>query len=124
MGSLQNLLIGRQGQALLQKMLAGRLAALELTQQHIDIRMLEVIRRLLHLVLVIEIAVTEVRVPLKIKDAVHALQIERDSFQAIGNLTRDRTAVEPTDLLEIGELGDFHPVQPDLPAQTPGPECW
>jgi len=27
-------------------------------------------------------------------------------------------------LLEVGELGDFHPIEPDLPAQAPGAQCW
>jgi hypothetical protein len=31
-------------------------------------------------------------------------------------------AVKPADLLEIGELGDFHPIAPDFPAQAPGAE--
>src|SRR6185437_7414483 len=46
-------------------------------------------------------------------------QIHRQSLEAVGDLTRDRPAVEAAHLLEVGELGDLHAVQPYLPAETP-----
>src|SRR3546814_10229649 len=44
-------------------------------------------------------------------------------FEAVDQLARDRLAVEAAHLLEISELGDFHPVAPDLPAQPPCAQC-
>src|SRR5690606_6635333 len=53
---------------------------------------------------------------------VDALQVHGQALQAIGDLTGHRVALDATDLLEVGELGDFHAVQPDFPTQTPGAE--
>ena len=55
-----------------------------------------------------------------VHDMIDAQHIHRQTLQPIGQLTRDRAAVMPTDLLEIGELADFHAVAPDFPAKTPG----
>src|SRR5690606_4191609 len=49
-------------------------------------------------------------------------QIHRDALESVGDLAGDRPAVEAAGLLEIGELGDLHAVQPDLPAEPPGAE--
>jgi hypothetical protein len=47
------------------------------------------------------------------------LQVHGDAFEAVGDLASDRLAVQAADLLEIGELRDFHAVQPDFPTQAP-----
>src|SRR3546814_18647532 len=54
---------------------------------------------------------------------VDILDIHGEAFEAVGQLARDRLAVEAAHLLEISELGDFHPVAPDLPAQPPCAQC-
>jgi hypothetical protein len=51
-----------------------------------------------------------------------ALQRHEDAFHAVGQLDRHRVQVHPAGLLEVGELGDLQPVQPHLPAQSPGAE--
>ena len=58
--------------------------------------------------------------PFQVVDIVHPLQVHGDSFAAIGDLDRYGLQLDAARLLKIGELGDLHPVQPDLPAQTPG----
>ncbi len=58
--------------------------------------------------------------PDQVEDAVHALQVHGDALEAVGDLAGDRVALQAADLLEVGELGDFHAVEPDLPAETPG----
>ena len=45
-----------------------------------------------------------------VEDVLHALQVHGESLDAVGDLAGDRLAVEPANLLEIGELGDFHAV--------------
>jgi hypothetical protein len=47
------------------------------------------------------------------------LQVHRQALQAVGDLAGDRLAVDAADLLEVGELGHLHAVEPDLPAQAP-----
>src|SRR6185369_13971772 len=62
--------------------------------------------------------------PNQIEHVFHVLQIHRQAFNAVGDLTGDRLAVEPAHLLKISELGDFHAIEPDFPAQPPGTEGW
>ncbi|MNI32956.1 hypothetical protein D3C73_868820 [compost metagenome] len=50
----------------------------------------------------------------------HVLQVHGQALQAVGDFTRGRRAIQAADLLEVGELRDFHAVQPDFPAQAPG----
>jgi hypothetical protein len=61
-----------------------------------------------------------VSVHLQVVDVVHALQVHGQAFQAVGDLAGDRPAVDAANLLEVGELRDFHAIEPDLPAQPPG----
>jgi len=91
-------------------------------EQEIDIAVLEVVGRLLDLVLVIYVAIRQPLGPHQVVHAFHALQIHREALQTVGDLAGDRLAVDAANLLEIGKLGDFHPVQPHLPAQPPGAE--
>ena len=84
--------------------------------------MLEVVGALLDLVLVIDVAVAEAVGPLQLVDVVDALQVHRQALESVGDLAGDRLAVDAADLLEVGELGHLHAVQPDLPAEAPGAE--
>ena len=58
--------------------------------------------------------------PDDVENALDILQVHRKSFEAIGDLTRDRAALKTTDLLKVGELRDLHAVEPHLPTETPG----
>ena len=60
--------------------------------------------------------------PAQIHDPVDALQVARDPLDPVGDLRRDRLQVVAAGLLEIGELGDLLPVEPDLPAEPPRPQ--
>ena len=60
--------------------------------------------------------------PCDVIDVLHALDIHRKAFKAIGDLNRDGLDVVTADLLEICELRDLHAVQPDLPAEPPRTE--
>ncbi len=53
-------------------------------------------------------------------DVVHALQVHGQALQAVGDLAGGGLAVDAADLLEVGELGHFHAVEPHFPAQAPG----
>ncbi len=58
-------------------------------------------------------------VEVEIVDAVDALHIHRQALEAVGELARHRRAFEARDLLEVGELADFHAVAPAFPAEAP-----
>src|SRR3546814_7918993 len=61
-------------------------------------------------------------VEVEVVDVLNPLHIHGEAFEAVGQLGRDRVAVEAADLLEIRELADLHAVAPDLPAEAPGAE--
>ncbi len=106
----------------------------EAAEQHGRIRVLEVVRRLLDFVLVIDVAVGQAALdgavgarlfplrPDQVVDVLDLLQVHRQALDAVGDFARDGLAVEAADLLEVGELRDFHAVEPDFPAQAPGAE--
>src|SRR3546814_10713050 len=58
-------------------------------------------------------------VEVEVVDVLNPLHIHGDAFEAVGQLGRDRVAVEAADLLEIRELADLHAVAPDLPDDAP-----
>jgi hypothetical protein len=71
---------------------------------------------LLHFVLVEHVAVGglaqgAVR-PDQVVDAVDALNVHGQTLETVGDLAGDRLALEAANLLEVGELGHFHAVQP------------
>ena len=59
-------------------------------------------------------------VEVEVVDVLDALDVHGEPLEAVGQLARDRPAVEAADLLEVGELRHLHAVAPDLPAQAPG----
>ena len=59
-----------------------------------------------------------------IHNVINAQHIHGQAFQTIGQFTRNGMAIMPADLLEIGELADFHAVTPHFPAKAPGAQCW
>ena len=71
-------------------------------------------------VLQVDVAIKGLVGPHQVVDAVHALQVHGQALQPVGDLASDGLAVDAADLLEVGELGDFHAVEPHLPAQAPG----
>ena len=70
----------------------------------------------------VDVAVLDPLHPLQVVDIVHPLQVHGDPFTAVGDLPCDRFQVDAACLLKIGELGNFHAVEPDLPAKPPGAE--
>ncbi len=58
--------------------------------------------------------------PDQVVNAVHALDIHRQTFQTVGDFTGHRLALQAADLLEVGELRHFHAIQPHFPAESPG----
>ncbi len=108
-----------------QRVAAFRFGLGEEVEQRISVGDLEVPLRHLTLVFEEHLAVTDPGgVESEIVNVVDALNIHRKPFQPVGQFACDRLAIEPAHLLEVGELGDFHPVAPDLPAQPPCAERW
>ncbi len=102
-------------------------SVLEGFQQFICVRHIKVPARILLLRLQENIAVGHWRWRLRvvewhIHDVIDAQHIHRQTLQTIGQFARHRIAILSADLLEIGELADFHAVAPNLPAKTPSAE--
>jgi len=71
---------------------------------------------------VMDVALGDILGPLEVVDAFHPLEVHGDAFRAIGELGADGIQIDAAALLEIGELGDLHAVEPHFPAQPPGPQ--
>ena len=63
-------------------------------------------------------------IPIKVIDIFNALNIHRQPFQPVGKFKRHRITFNPANLLEIGELRNFHAITPDFPAKTPCAKRW
>ena len=85
-------------------------------KEHIGIGYFKIIMRVINLVLMVNIAIGNAIHPFDIINAIYLLDIHSQAFNTIGNLPSYRVAVNAAALLEIGKLGNFHPIQPDLPA--------
>src|SRR4051794_20328343 len=120
--ALEGVVVGGQRQLQPQQPLALLLVRVEQPEQHGRIRLVQGVAAHLRLVGVEHLAVLDPLDPLDVEDALHVLQEGADPLQAVGQLGRDRAALEAAALLEVGELGDLLPVTPDLPAETPGPQ--
>ena len=122
---LQALVVGRQrqGGVAREQRLALGLGVGELAEQPLGVGRLEIEGRVLALGLQEHLAVGHaLAVEVEVVDVLDALHVHRQPLEAVGQLARDRLAVEAADLLEVGELGDLHAVAPDLPAEAPGAE--
>ena len=90
-------------------------------EQEVDVGMLEVVGRLLDFVLVIDVAVGQAFRPGQVKTFSTPCRYMARRSDAVGDFAGDRLAVDAADLLEVGELRDFHAVHPDFPAQPQAP---
>ncbi len=99
---------------------------IEAVKQELGVGVLEVVGGHLHLLLMEHVAVGDYTIrafgPHQVVDTVHALQVHGDALKPVGELAGDRVTFQAAHLLEVGELGYFHAVQPDFPTQTPGAE--
>ncbi len=79
-----------------------------------------IIFAVLELLLAAELSIFDGLVPGLVPNGSGVIEGDQDAVQAVGDLDGDGVEALAADLLEIGELGDLLPVQPDLPAQPPG----
>src|ERR1019366_8931408 len=102
---LQHLLVGGRRELQVHEQPGFALVRGEGGEQELDVAGLEVVRALLDLVLVIDVAIAEAFGPGQLVDAVDTLQVHREPLEAVGDLAGDRLAVDAADLLEVGEPG-------------------
>jgi hypothetical protein len=97
----------------------------EMLLQHRRVGIFEIVARIFLLGLQEDIAVADLlvafaAVEVQVIDIVDALDIHGQTLEAIRQFAGNRRAFDAADLLEIGELRDFHAIAPALPAETPG----
>ena len=110
-----------------QEGLALLLGVLEMLEQHGRVGDFEIVPGIFLLGLQEHVAIGDLvgalaAVEVEVVDVLDALHIHGEAFEPIGQLARDRRALEARDLLEVGELADLHAVAPALPAEAPGAE--
>jgi hypothetical protein len=84
-----------------------------------DVRLLHVEHGHLVLVLKEHLSVRHGVVVPDVLEVLHALKGHHDALEAVGDLHRGGRHLEGAALLEVGELGHLHAVQPNLPPETP-----
>jgi len=124
MGALQHVIVCSKRELCLESAGALRLIAIELAEKQVGVGNLEVVCRELTLVFQEHITVGEHRAvgaarPHQVVYRVDALDVHGQALKAIGDFRGDGTALEAANLLEVRELGHFHAVEPDFPAQAP-----
>ena len=85
-----------------------------------DVGGLEIIFGVFEFLLTADLAVGHARAVFLAPDGFGVVERDQDAFQPIGELHRDWVERHAAHLLEVGELRDLLPVEPDLPTQTPG----
>ena len=127
MAGFEDEFVGGQGETGVfhsQQAFGLRFVVVELAQQPVGIAVFEVVGGLFNFVLVVHVAVgngVAVRRfrPNEVVNVFHALQVHRQAFDAVGDFAKHGGAVDAADLLEVGELSNFHAVEPNFPAQAP-----
>ena len=121
MARLDALVIGRQRQLLAQQRGAFALGVLEVLHQHVGVGELEIMRAVLPLGTQEHVAIGHAgAVEIEIVNILDILHIHRQAFEPVGHFETGIGDRNAADLLEIGELTDFHPIAPDFPTQAPG----
>ena len=87
-----------------------------------DVGGFEVIDGVLEFVVKAHVAVFYAGGPFDIVDGIDTLEEGGEAFEAVGDFGGDEVQVNTAALLEVSELGDFHAVEHDLPADAPGTE--
>ena len=80
---------------------------------------LKIIRTMFPFTHQVNVPIGALRVPLDILEMAYPLQRHGDPLEAVSDLNRYRVQIYPTALLKVSELGDFYPVQPNLPSEPP-----
>src|SRR6266852_4046108 len=70
-----------------------------------------------------DVAVSFVRGPTQIVDALHALKKRANALEAVSELHGDGIEIDASALLEVSELGDLKTVEQNLPADAPGAQA-
>ncbi len=66
-----------------------------------------------------DLAIGYARAPFLAPDVLGIIKRDEDALQPVGDFNRDGVERHAAHLLEVGELRDLLPVEPDLPAQAP-----
>src|SRR5919106_4268144 len=120
--ALQHLVVGGERQPALEQVPALLLVLPEAPHEHLHGCLLEVVDGPLALALAVALRPGHAGRPLHLEGAPLVLQEHGQPLETVGDLCRNQVELEPAELLEVRELGDLHPVHPDLPAEPPGTE--
>jgi len=88
-----------------------------------NIRNLIVVGRVFAFRHLVDVSISAVLIPADQLEMIHLLQTHGDTLETVSDLDCGHIQNNPARLLEVGELGDFLPIQPDFPAQSPGGKC-
>ena len=85
----------------------------------LDIGDFEIIFGVFELFLTADLAVGDACAVFFVPDGFGVVERDEDAFEPVGDLDRDGVERNAAHLLEVGELRDLLPVEPNLPTQAP-----
>ena len=119
MAALQHIIISGDQRITLQRAGALALVGVEDAAQCLDIGDIKIIAAMLNFIAEHHIAIIDAIQPVDFPSRFFPLQRQHDALNAVSDLNADGVEVHAARLLEIGELRDLLPIQPDFPAQPP-----
>jgi len=123
MRAFQDVIVRRQHQPVLEALARFFFVQVEHGAQVLHVSFFKVIGAVFAFTLIIHITIGVAITPLNGAEIVVSLQRHGDAFQAISDLHGDGVQDDAAGLLEISELRDLLPIQPDFPTQPPGAQC-
>ena len=119
MGAFQNIIVSGADVAQFDNAFCFSFIFIEQVKEQFGISNLEVVVGLFNFVGVEYVTIGYAIYPFNVVNVFNALDIHSQTFQTVGNFYSNRFYVKATNLLEVGELGNFHTVQPNFPTQAP-----
>ena len=86
----------------------------------VDVGGFKIIFGVFELFLSADLAIGDTCAVVFVPDGFGVVERDEDAFETVGDLDRDGVERDAAHLLEVGELRDLLPVEPDFPAQAPG----
>ena len=119
-GALDHIVISRQDQPLFEGVFCFLGKEIEHLPQAGNIGSFIIVGGMFALRHLVDVSVKTIFIPTNVLEMVHTLQRHGDPFQPVGQFNRRHIQDHTAGLLEVSKLGDFLPIQPDFPTQTPG----
>ena len=124
MWTFQNVVIGRVNKSQFQSTSCFFFKFFEVFKKHILVRNFKAVFWVFIFWLKEDFSVFNAWSPLNIVNRIYFLDVRSQTFQSVSDLRSYRTSCQSPNLLEVGELSDFHTIKPNFPTKTSWTSWW